>query len=98
MRRLIAGDDAWADAPLRVFTVVAQIDKRSEHFVLDVASDVPNFTAFARGTELARDGDYRYRVTHDEERIVFPNPKVKPGLRAGLMVVDTTEATLASLG
>ncbi len=98
LRRLIAGDDARADAPLRVFTVVVQIDKRSEHFVLDVASDVPSFTAFARGAELARDGDYRYRVTHDEERIVFPNPKVKPGLRAGLMVIDTTEATLGSLG
>jgi succinylglutamate desuccinylase len=65
--------------------------------VLNVASDVPNFTAFPAGTELAHDGDYRYRVSHDEERIVFPNPKVKPGLRAGLMVVDTTDSTLASL-
>ncbi|SAK65210.1 succinylglutamate desuccinylase [Caballeronia fortuita] len=97
LRRLIAGEAAKENAPLRVFTVVAQIDKQSEHFVLNVASDVPNFTAFAAGTELARDGDYRYRVSHDEERIVFPNPKVKPGLRAGLMVVDTTESTLGSL-
>jgi len=97
LRRLIAGDAAAEDAPLRVFTVVAQIDKHSEGFVLNVASDVPNFTAFSVGAELARDGDYAYRVTHDEERIVFPNPKVKPGLRAGLMVVDTTDATLASL-
>ncbi|WP_321791496.1 succinylglutamate desuccinylase [Caballeronia sp. J97] len=97
LRRLIAGEAKKENAPLRVFTVVAQIDKHSERFVLDVASDVPNFTAFPAGTELARDGDYRYRVSHDEERIVFPNPKVKPGLRAGLMVVDTTETTLASL-
>lgn len=97
LRRLIAGESARENAPLRVFTVVAQIDKHSDQFVLNVASDVPNFTAFSVGTELARDGDYRYRVSHDEERIVFPNPKVKPGLRAGLMVVDTTEATLASL-
>ncbi|SPB18833.1 succinylglutamate desuccinylase [Caballeronia novacaledonica] len=97
LRRLIAGEANAEHAPLRVFTVVAQIDKQSEHFVLNVASDVPNFTAFAAGTELARDGEYRYRVSHDEERIVFPNPKVKPGLRAGLMVVDTTESTLASL-
>jgi succinylglutamate desuccinylase len=97
LRRLIAGEAASENAPLRVFTVVAQIDKQSEHFVLNVASDVPNFTAFPAGTELARDGDYRYRVSHDEERIVFPNPKVKPGLRAGLMVIDTTDVTLASL-
>ncbi|KDR29927.1 succinylglutamate desuccinylase [Caballeronia zhejiangensis] len=97
LRRLIAGEAAKESAPLRVFTVVAQIDKQSEQFVLNVASDVPNFTAFSAGTELARDGDYRYRVSHDEERIVFPNPKVKPGLRAGLMVVDTTDSTLASL-
>lgn len=97
LRRLIAGAAASERAPLRVFTVVAQIDKHSERFVLNVASDVPNFTAFPAGTELARDGEYCYRVSHDEERIVFPNPKVKPGLRAGLMVIDTTDATLASL-
>jgi succinylglutamate desuccinylase len=97
LRRLIADEPTQEHAPLRVFTVVAQIDKQSEHFVLNVASDVPNFTAFPSGTELAHDGEYRYRVSHDEERIVFPNPRVKPGLRAGLMVVDTTDATLASL-
>jgi succinylglutamate desuccinylase len=98
LRRLIAGETVVdAARPLRVFTVVGQIDKQSDAFQLDVASDVSNFTPFPAGTELARDGDYRYRVTHDEERIVFPNPKVKPGLRAGLMVVDTTDETLAAL-
>jgi succinylglutamate desuccinylase len=97
LRRLIADEALQEQAPLRVFTVVAQIDKQSERFVLNVANDVPNFTAFPSGTELAHDGDYRYRVTHEEERIVFPNPRVKPGLRAGLMVIDTTDATLASL-
>ncbi|WP_264159623.1 succinylglutamate desuccinylase [Burkholderia vietnamiensis] len=89
---------ARGDAPLpRVFTVIDQITKRSDALELFVAPDVANFTAFARGTVLAQDGDYRYTVRHDEERIVFPNPSVKPGLRAGLLVVDTTRDTLAAL-
>ncbi|KVQ57143.1 succinylglutamate desuccinylase [Burkholderia territorii] len=98
VRKLVAGAPRDADAPLpRVFTVIDQITKQSDALELFVAADVANFTAFARGTVLAQDGDYRYTVTHDEERIVFPNPTVKPGLRAGLLVVDTTRETLAAL-
>ncbi|WP_217588329.1 succinylglutamate desuccinylase [Burkholderia sp. GbtcB21] len=103
VRRLVSGargghprSDAGAALP-RVFTVIDQITKQSDALELFVAADVANFTAFARGTVLAQDGDYRYTVTHDEERIVFPNPTVKPGLRAGLLVVDTTRETLAAL-
>ncbi|WP_196483368.1 succinylglutamate desuccinylase [Burkholderia territorii] len=98
VRKLVSGAPRDVDAPLpRVFTVIDQITKQSDALELFVAADVANFTAFARGTVLARDGDYRYTVTHDEERIVFPNPTVKPGLRAGLLVVDTTRETLAAL-
>ncbi|KVQ24480.1 succinylglutamate desuccinylase [Burkholderia cepacia] len=103
VRQLVsgAGGDAVAQGdhpPLpRVFTVIDQITKQSDALELFVAADVANFTAFARGTVLAQDGDYRYTVTHDEERIVFPNPTVKPGLRAGLLVVDTTRETIAAL-
>ncbi len=73
----------------RVFTVIGQITKRSEAFEWRVAPDVPNFTPFTKGTVLARDNGECYVVQHDEERIVFPNPAVKPGLRAGLMVIET---------
>ncbi|KWE86865.1 succinylglutamate desuccinylase [Burkholderia territorii] len=98
VRKLVAGAPRDADAPLpRAFTVIDQITKQSDALELFVAADVANFTAFARGTVLAQDGDYRYTVKHDEERIVFPNPTVKPGLRAGLLVVDTTRETLAAL-
>ena len=98
LRRLIAGlAPATPNSTLKVFTVVGQIDKQSEQFKLHVAGDVANFTPFACGTVLAEDGDYKYEVLRDEERIVFPNPTVKPGLRAGLMVIDTTEETLSSL-
>jgi len=103
VRKLVSGAPRDVDAggghpPLpRVFTVIDQITKQSDALELFVAADVANFTAFPRGTVLAQDGDYRYTVQHDEERIVFPNPTVKPGLRAGLLVVDTTRDTLAAL-
>jgi succinylglutamate desuccinylase len=99
LRRLIAGlaPIAPSDQTLKVFTVVGQINKQSEAFKLHVAGDVANFTPFARGMVLAEDGDYTYEVLRDEERIVFPNPTVKPGLRAGLMVIDTTRETFDSL-
>ncbi|MPV57320.1 succinylglutamate desuccinylase [Burkholderia sp. HI2761] len=103
VRKLVSGAsrdvDAGGGQPSlpRVFTVIDQITKQSDALELFVAADVANFTAFPRGTVLAQDGDYRYTVKHDEERIVFPNPTVKPGLRAGLLVIDTTRDTLAAL-
>ncbi|MEM5437346.1 succinylglutamate desuccinylase [Paraburkholderia diazotrophica] len=94
VRQLIAGEAGNASLALpRVFTVIDQITKKSDAFELLFAKDVANFTAFGRDTVLARDGDYRYVVRHDEERIVFPNATVKPGLRAGLLVVETTDET-----
>lgn len=98
LRRLIGGEPPLCAAQdLKVFTVVGQITKQSDELKLHVAADVANFTPFPRGTVLAEDRAYQYVVEHDEERIVFPNAGVKPGLRAGLMVVDTTAETLASL-
>lgn len=98
VRQLVAGTrgDARADLP-RAFTVIDQITKQSDAFELLVAADVANFTPFAKDTVLARDGEYRYVVRHDEERLVFPNATVKPGLRAGLMVIETTQDTLSKL-
>jgi succinylglutamate desuccinylase len=98
VRHLLAGTRGDAETPMpRVFTVIDQIIKQSDAFELLLAKDVANFTPFAKDTLLARDGDYRYTVRHDEERIVFPNATVKPGLRAGLLVVETTEDTLTKL-
>jgi succinylglutamate desuccinylase len=98
VRSLISGADELGSAPMpRVFTVIGQITKHSDAFELCMSDDVANFTPFQKGTVLARDGDYVYAVTHDEERIVFPNRTVKRGLRAGLTVVETTRETLAGL-
>ena len=95
VRALVAGQ-APASAARRpqVFRVVGELEKRTEDFELLVGDDVENFTAFPRGAVIARDGAYRYIVAHDEERIVFPNRTVRPGLRAGMMVVETSPAAL----
>ncbi|VVE12392.1 succinylglutamate desuccinylase [Pandoraea terrigena] len=71
----------------RRFRVAAEIVRRTDAFVLDVPADTPNFTPYTAGTVLARDGENTYTVSHPEERIVFPNPDVANGLRAGVMVV-----------
>jgi succinylglutamate desuccinylase len=92
-----ANSHAHPHAMPRVFTVIDQLTKQSDAFELLFAADVPNFTPFAKDTVLARDGAYRYVVRHAEERIVFPNATVKPGLRAGLLVIETTADTLAKL-
>ncbi len=71
----------------QVFRVAQQIIKRSDAFRMAFGADTPNFTALPRGAEIASDGEARYTVAHDEEFVVFPNPDVRVGLRAALMVV-----------
>jgi succinylglutamate desuccinylase len=91
MRAMVAGTQPTRAAqPYQTFKVVAQLEKHSEAFALQLPEDVANFTAYPKGTLIATDQDYAYRVSHAEERIVFPNPKVKPGVRAGLMVVEVS--------
>ncbi|EAR07479.1 succinylglutamate desuccinylase [Reinekea blandensis] len=88
LRRLIAGD-ALPDSPINPvdgFTVHHTIEKTSEHWEFFVEDDVANFTEFAPGTEIWRDGDDAYIVGDEPEYIVFPNRDIPVGQRAGLML------------
>ncbi|POZ60821.1 succinylglutamate desuccinylase [Chromobacterium alticapitis] len=90
LRRLLSQPRA-AVAPLQadglpLFRAKYDLVKHSEAFRLHLADDVENFTLLADGMLIAEDGEVRYTATGGAERILFPNPTVKPGLRAGIVV------------
>jgi succinylglutamate desuccinylase len=76
-----------AKAQPHVFEVAQEVVKLSDDFRMSFGRDTQNFSALKRGEVIATDGDTVYTVSHDEELVVFPNPDVRVGLRAGLMVV-----------
>lgn len=78
---------AAAKAEPHVFKVAQQIMKLSDGFKMAFDRSTQNFTALRQGEVIATDGDTVYTVQHPEELVVFPNPDVRVGLRAGLMVV-----------
>jgi succinylglutamate desuccinylase len=70
-----------------VFKVAQEVIKHSDAFRMAFDRSTENFSALAQGEVIATDGDVVYKVIHPEELVVFPNPDVRVGLRAGLMVV-----------
>jgi succinylglutamate desuccinylase len=79
-------NDVLPSTQLQVYKVAEVLIKSSEQFKLNVADDVKNFTPFAKGFILSRDGDTQYRVQQETGYILFPNNHVKIGFRAGLFL------------
>ena len=91
LSELIAGTELpQADAlnGLQLFRVSREIIKYTDAFQLHLAASVENFTELEQGMLLADDGPgKRWKVEEQGARIIFPNPKVANGLRAGILVV-----------
>ncbi|MDU4094431.1 MAG: succinylglutamate desuccinylase [Pantoea sp.] len=86
---LVSGDALPPIATMpRRYRVTQQITRNSEYFQLHMSRETLNFTAFPQGMLLAEDGETRYFVQQAREYVLFPNPDVAPGLRAGLMLVE----------
>lgn len=76
---------------LQLFSVAREIIKHSDAFRLNLPADIENFSELDQGFVLANDlADTRWVVEEQGARIIFPNPKVKNGLRAGILIVPTT--------
>ncbi|RUO26068.1 succinylglutamate desuccinylase [Aliidiomarina minuta] len=71
-----------------IYQVLRSINRTQQDFELNFPDDVANFTEFAVGYELARDGDKTYPVQTQGESIIFPNAKVALGQRALITVVE----------
>lgn len=71
----------------QVFKVAQEIIRHSDAFRMVCGGDTINFAPMEPGSVIADDGDIVYRVGDQTEYVVFPNPEVRAGLRAGLMVV-----------
>jgi succinylglutamate desuccinylase len=84
---LLRGQPAREGKKPLVFDTAQSITKLSDAFTMSVKRDTENFTPLKKGEVIATDGDTVYTVQHDEELVVFPNPDVRVGLRAGIMVV-----------
>lgn len=77
-----------ATSAMRYFRVNRSLIKHSEHLRFHLDAEVPNFTPFPTGTLIGElPGEY-WRVELGTEWILFPNPNVTVGLRAGLMLAE----------
>lgn len=94
LTELIAGTEAPQAAVwegLQLFRVSREIIKHTDAFQLHLAAGVENFTELDQGMLLADDGPgTHWKVEEQGARIIFPNPKVANGLRAGILVVPHT--------
>ncbi|MDP3845352.1 MAG: succinylglutamate desuccinylase [Pseudomonas sp.] len=78
---------------LQLFQVAREVIKHSDAFRLYLPADVENFSELPLGYLLAEDiAGTRWVIDEPGARIIFPNPKVKNGLRAGLLVVPVNAA------
>ncbi|MFV8797127.1 succinylglutamate desuccinylase [Yersinia sp. LJYL362] len=96
LRALVSGEQlpTRSTEPMIFYRVVKSLLKQHADFKLWVADDTVNFTRYPQGTLMTEQLNEHYRVEHEYEWILFPNPRVALGLRAGIMLVQMDENEL----
>ena len=81
---------------LQLFSVAREVIKHSDAFILHLPADVENFSELPKGYLLAQDTPQtRWVIEEEGARIIFPNPKVKKGLRAGMIIEPVSSMAFA---
>jgi len=88
---LVRDEQAGLDPAIPVFRVTRELIRSSERFVLLVPASAPNFTRLSPGQAVARDQGEIVRASDAGEYVLFPNPTVAVGQRAGLLVAPVGE-------
>ncbi|QJI30473.1 succinylglutamate desuccinylase [Pseudomonas sp. ADAK18] len=98
LKQIIEGNEPETESlnGLQLFSVSREVIKHSDEFILHLPADVENFSELKKGYLLAEDiAKSRWVIEEEGARIIFPNPKVRNGLRAGILIVPTTDKGLA---
>lgn len=100
LKQIIDGSEPPAEQDsldgLQLFSVAREVIKHSDSFHLHLPADIENFSELEVGYLLAEDiAQTRWVIEEEGARIIFPNPKVKNGLRAGILIVPATADGLA---
>ncbi|MGP3039064.1 succinylglutamate desuccinylase [Serratia nevei] len=85
---------ARAADEIRVFRVMHSLIKHSEDFKLHLGDDTANFTELKPGMLLCEQPQEDYHVGQEGAWILFPNPNVALGLRAGMLLNEVPRSTL----
>lgn len=89
---LMKGSPPSTDVPLPIcFSVSREIRKVTASFDLRCDPATANFTEIAAHTVIATDGSQTYATADRAAHLLFPNPNVAVGQRAGLLLYRTSK-------
>ena len=88
LKSLVCDQSFSTDASeMDYFEVCHEIIVPDESFTLHIEQEQANFGTFKKGVCIWQTDAQSYIVSHEEEFIIFPNPEVPVGQRAGLMLI-----------
>lgn len=71
---------------LKLFEIDVEIIKNDDSFSFSFDKSLPNFSKFKDGELISSDKSEKVFAKGDEQRVIFPNPNVKIGERAALII------------